>query len=340
MCIEEKREKIREWLHSEEGEAVFAQAAEYILLQMLKQHLSYPVLTEEDLSIEEVQSELMVFLLENPAVADEICRSQNPKAVAYLAFAFLNHLKEFARQRDSGDPKRYLRKRVLDVLRASDQFVTHAEKREPTWFSMGGESGRMVRLMADDLDEIEFPDHLVPDRYLDSLKTKEAILSLAGYFCEQVSTLFGGKPVRIELSDLVRWMHHHMIPDEWDWGSSLDDPDESLPDLQSRPDWEVEASRMADCFACRLQEEDKTLFVQRHVLGLSLEEIAEQRNCSRTTVYNRLERIMDQLKECLRDQPGLSPGQPWALDEEHFSLFMDNLLVILNKDRPDTDSNK
>jgi hypothetical protein len=168
----EREELIRDWLFTGDAQAMVRKAAGSVLRAVREKRYSYAfiglggtTLADEAL-LEDIESELRLFILENRRGIQEKLMLAGHKAGWMLRAAFLQHWLDATRTPKS-DPWRYLYKRTADILRESADArikTGPSGSARGTFYSMARESVDIVEPSEEDISTI------VP---LSALKKKE-----------------------------------------------------------------------------------------------------------------------------------------------------------------------
>ncbi|QTA88946.1 RNA polymerase sigma factor [Desulfonema magnum] len=328
------------WLETPDTQQMLAGVASSVMKYVVSKSLSPSFLGQDarhydsgDDFSEDIRSELVLFILEHQSGIQKIFTSGNKNCHQYLKRAFINYWIEKTRK-PLKDPRRYLYKHAADVLRDSEKFYTFARNNRASGFSMIKECIPIPPLSSEDIHEINFPDHLVARLEYESVNKKNTLLMLAAYFWNQISQMWGNKPVCVDLRDFINWICLYVsvtppIPVKRLTGGK--DPWELTPEHCQKPDeiyFDPELVRKwARNFANRLSQKEKAVFILRHEDDLSLKEIARRLGYKGSSGPKYpLNHAENKLRFFLRDLPWLSPDD---LNEEAFSLFRDTLLLIL-----------
>jgi len=331
---------VREWLSGTEGQAVLESVARAVTASARLRSLSPAFLMKdafgeyapEDL-INDVRSELALFIIENAARLSAVATSDNSNPFPFLKQAFINHW--ITKTRTTGkDPQRSFYKRLQDVMRHADGFHLLSKAQGPLCFSLMSDNRFIPRLCEEDIISIQFPADL-PRQYK-SINTKDMLLRLTRHFWERVSEMWGNIPVWVDMRDLVDWIGLHvslkapMVHKEGPGGDFIID---SVPDDAERPDaFHYDrnlAIEWAGHFLNRLSQKERDVFRLSYGADLNLREVARELNYKGSSGPKYiLECINGKLRLFLRDLPWLSPDD---FNREAFSLFIDAIISILKK---------
>ncbi len=343
MTLVSVENDLGQWIASPEGDRVIQSAAGSILrdvrekrLSLLFLHLGHTAVENPETLLAEIQSTLVLFLLEkNNARLQAL--THDPNAAIKLRQWFVRFWIDRTRRPDQ-DRYRYLYKRITNVLRNSDRFFTHAPNAKGTFFSMVPENQATAPLCDEDLDEIEMPEEIARLTDFDSINSKKIILVLTEHFWRQVTNLFGKRSVWVEIKALMVWIARSV---------SFENTLETAQSLDGNPGVGLSFDRMesseqalydpamvkvwAGKAAMVLSENERLVFYLRYGRDMGLQAISghmgsQGRSAGRSSYW--LEKAHNRLKTFLRELPWLSPED---LDEEAFSLFRETLLAILKK---------
>ncbi|MDM8526052.1 hypothetical protein QUF80_21980 [Desulfococcaceae bacterium HSG8] len=329
---------LREWLEHPDTQRMLSDVARSVMRHAISRQLSFmqdnKIYSENHEVWKDIRSELVLFILENELrIRKMLLLSGLPGGHHRLRKAFINYWIGKTR-RPLKDPQRYLYKHAADVLRLSDNFYISA-KSNSSAFSMSAEAVPIPPLSAEDIRDIPFPDQITQKLDYESVNKKKVLLMLAAHFWEKVSEMWG-KPVRADLRDFIRWIGLHVpvrflapvrsLPDGRNISEFIPDHCQKTEDIYF--DQEL-VKKWARNFANRLSENEKTAFVLRYGLRLSLKEIAIKMGYKGSSGPKYpLKHAEQKLRFFLCDLPWLSPDD---LNEEAFSLFHDTLLLLLKE---------
>ncbi len=334
---------IRTWLGTSEAQTVIQRAARQIVGEVGIRSLSLNFLQKDFLGqshesemLDDVVSELSLFILEKAVGWRDRFQPQHPHAHLYLKKAFISHWISMTRRADR-DPRRHVYRRVQMLLRQAPGFFTRSDKNQKTAFSRVEKNGKIPRLLEDDLAEIPFP---LVERNYECINRKSVLLFLARHFWDQVSGMWKDRPVWVDLRDFTRWLERFVY-----LGGAIregggvydDDPLERLPHPGPGPDQRPvdpeRIRRMARRFAEGLDSKEKTIFFMIHKTDAPLREVALAVGYKGSSGPKyALDRIHERLGTFLREDPAFAQGE---MDrDEAFSLFFNTLLSILkNRDK-------
>jgi len=329
------------WLESHKFLELISDAARSVVRDVFSRGLSLSFLNQEGHNacqrndiLEDIQSELVIFILENKSGLQNILRQRGRGSHYYLRKAFVNHWIEKTRV-PLKDSQRYLYKRAADVLRSSETFRVFT-RNSRLLFSLSSDGVPIPRLSPEDLEMAEFPGEMLERFEYSHVSRKKVILRLAGYFWNKISEMWGDKPVCIDIMDFINWIALH-VPIRESTMKKLNNEkhvSEILPAYCSTPDqifFDPELVRKwAGNFANRLSEKEKAVFLLRHGSELRLKDIAARlRYKGSSGPKHPLGNAEAKLRFFLCDLPWLSPDD---FNAEAFSLFRDTLLSILESE--------
>jgi len=297
-----------------------------------------------------IESELVVFLIEKKHIFEKLIQSGDPNFSRYLKTSFKNHCIDKARSK-SQDPRKYLYKRLSDILRESEGFHTNAGKKDYMAFSRYPENQRVAPPTLEDIRQISFPTHLVASLDYESVNRKAVLLELSEYFWLAVSQMQDGKAIWVTVWSVIEWIESHIwltaadetkgVPKPAVKRFSDGNPDQTgqqtvldgIPDDKHRPDADQFdphlIKKWAGCFAEQLNQKEKSICYSGWALQLGLEEIAQKLGYKGASgPQYLLKQMEDKLRKFLRPLDWLDPDD---LNEEAFDLFNDTLFSILKK---------
>ncbi len=328
-------EKTEDWLAGQDIQDALSKAAGSVMMDAASKKLSPGFLHQgvfsQDVS-EDIRSELILFLLENKLKLQSILSSGNGHR--YLRKAFVNYW--IAKTRvPMKDPVRYLYKHASDVLRTSENFYTVAGTRGGLAFGLSAACVRIPGLSEEDIEMIALPDTFGKPLTCRSVNKKKTLLSLAAYFRDQVSEMWGNRPVLVDLRDFVRWLCRYVpmtlsVFPETIFGQNISETTADERSLTDRIYFDSESvKKWAGEFADSLNEKEKTVFALRHGENFSLKKIAEKTGHSGSSGPKYLLKQAEyKLCAFLRHLPWLSPDD---LNIEAFALFRETLLLLLRE---------
>jgi hypothetical protein len=349
--------EINKWLESPENQKWLSRTANKIYKE-LKAGIIPPVILGQDSDLTEsreetltiIESELVVFLFDKKHIFEKLIASGDQNFGRYLRTSFKNHCIDKVRSK-SQDPRKYLYKRLSDVLRQSKRFYTKAGKNEYTAFSCCPENKRIAPPTLEDIRQIGFPTDIVASLDYHSVNRKAVLLELSEYFWQTVSQMQGSKAIWVSVWSVIEWIGLHVrwnVSDDTE-GIQLRQPPKSAAGDDEKTEQETGVDRIpdprpppnevyfnphivkkwADCFAGRLNQKEKAVCYFSWALDLGLKEIALKLGYKGASgpqyLLNQME---DKLRKFLRDLDWLNPED---LNEEAFALFLDTLLSLLKK---------
>jgi len=292
-----------------------------------------------------IEAELVVFLHSKTAPFQKRVTAGEGNTIAYLRSAFINHCKDKSRNPDQ-DRYRYYYKRVADVLRRSDIFQTKniragRQKIGMEYFEeIGSKPARFFT--PEDYDLVPYPDQFGSLRTFEDIKTNQVILRLTRYFLNEVTSLWGEKPVRIQLKDFIHWLSLYV---DLTNPKIISDPDggENRPDSRFRPDRMYEHDffdtkqvvAWAGMFSRALRDKDAAILYLYHEKKYTFERIAVETGYQGASgPSQRLAGIEERLRFFIRDLPWISPDDSGHLNEDAFEQFRAALMQFLKKRVP------
>lgn len=336
----------KSWIESEAGQSVIRDVARWLKSNPSTRRLfGIP----DGHSLDEIQQELCIFLLEAKNIPWEVWLNQSQEKISkQLAIKFSSHLRDEARKKRF-DPARYLYRRLRQLLR-ENQSLFYTSDRRPRRNNRKGASpinskrkqraGRIEAyschrqsesigyLTQDDLEQIPFPFNELNAKILER---DENLTTLAKSFWERVSNQYG-KPVWVKLEDLLYWIEKHIAISHATISMS-DLPEER--DKRDTPEAEVtrnfskrELLEKMETLVSKLDNDEIQIFyLAKGPDPKTLEEIARILNYAGPSgVHGQLKRLEKKLRDfCDKNFP----------DEERydgfFDDFLDGLLGILEK---------
>ena len=334
--------KIKEWLGTVEALAVLDRVARAVSDSALFRKLSLTFLTKDpfgayapDDLIEDVKSELALFIIENSSNLSRVLTSENRNPHPFLKQAFINYW--ITKTRTAGsDPQRYFYKRVQDVLRQADGFHIVSKKQKSIRFSLMADNTTIPQLCEEDIRAIALPVEYTAKYQYESISKKDVLVRLTRYFWEQVSEIWGHIPVWVDVRDFIAWIGLHISlkaplaqKEGLDGASVIDgvpddaqDPDALYYDRDLVKTW---AENFSNC----LSEREKAVFSLSYGSGLKLSDVARELDYKGSSGPKYiLECIEGKLRLFLRDLPWLSLDD---FNKDAFNLFIDIIVSILKK---------
>lgn len=328
---------IRQWLESSEGLHVLRQIAlsirkrsDFKILQAGFSGTARILGNEraEEAKVAELISELCIFILEKSPRIAALMTKDATRLSGFLYIGFLNHLKEKAR-RSSINAERSLYRRISRVFSQSC-CITIKRMKNGSSFSLSQhtESICIPRLLEEDLREIPFPLDETGGLTMEAISGKAYLLKLGICFWENVSAMWGGRPVWVGMFDFVQWLRLHVVMDRPAAAENKDVSfianttgcDEVFFDAAQILSW-------AKMFAERLNEKEKAVLIMALEHGMTLSEMTTRLGLKSSSAsrYHR-EHAYEKLRDFLRDRPWLSPGD---LNPEALGLFHGELMKII-----------
>jgi hypothetical protein len=331
--------RIKEWLGSEEGQAILDKVARAVSPWAGSKGLSHAFLMKdpygqyasEDL-MDDIRSELSLFIIENAARLSAVLLSENNNPYPFLKKAFANHWITNTRRADR-DPRRAFYKRVQDVLRNAEGVYFLCEPKRPLSFSLASQNSTPC-LCEEDILVIPFPKDT--ERRYDGINKRGVLLELARHFWQEVSRMWGDIPVWVHIRDVVAWIEHYVpleapaVCREGRNGRSVIDDLPHDTHECNVPRWDRDqVIQWAGYFAGRLSRKEGDVFALTYGSGLNLREVAERLKYKGSSGPKyMLDGVNEKLRFFLRDLPWLSPDD---FSPEAFSLFVDTLILNLKK---------
>lgn len=321
---------LRDWLGSAEAMSLMRKIAGDLRRYALRKQLSPDFIglgcsLQEPGAEDALLSALAEFVLTHSSFQCRFRSLAETNRARFLLVSFLNHWRDRGNS-SGGDPWRKYRKRVFDVLRADERFITRGDS-GPAKFSMVEGSRTVQPLSEEDLKGVPTPAGLAFSGSGEARKRK-VILRLAEHFWSFLSGAFG-HPVWLEISSLASWIFIHS-PDGRGKELPVDEPD-AIPDERFRPDgFPLEAGLVegfAETFSNRLTPRQREIFLYRNCRKATLSKTAEHMGIgSPQTVKNHQDRAEALLGDFCRELPWLSPED---LDSSAIELFFEKLCAIL-----------
>lgn len=332
--------KLKSWLASDEGRTVVRKAAERIMSDVQTKGLSLRFLHMEDYSteseqlLEEITSELGLFILEKSEKWQKSFDLENPHAHTYLKNAFLNHWKSATRNA-ANDPKRHLYRRFQTLLKGEPGFFIQISPHQGTAFSRVENSEKIQPLEPEDLEAVPFP--LTVNDY-DGVNRKSALIQLATCFWDQVRDMWNGRPVWVDIRDLVNWVAQSVflgvpvrIQGQDDEAEPLSLVASESPGPDCTPFEPEQIRKAARGFIAKLDKNARIIFYLSQTSDLSLREIAAKTGYKGSSGPKYvLEKVLAQLRKTLKPRPEYAPDAPYR--DEAFSLFLNTVVSCLKKE--------
>ena len=328
------------WIESPQGRTAMDRLARSVRDAVVSRNLPLSFInkdpfasrTDSDL-IEEIRSELVLFFLENAGHLEKHLMCGDRNFPAYMKQQFLSQWLSKART-PARDPYRYLYKRAQDLLRLEKDFFTHIKKGQSTAFSKRPQNRAIPPLVDEDLRSIPFPPEYHNSPRDNAVKTKREILGLAGYFWDQVHTLWEQEPVWVDIRDFITWIAHN-VPLRRASGDTefpaggydpLESPEEALRSGETY--WDPDGVKSwALIFFHQTDPKKLQIFQLFHQENKTLREIALKMGYKGSSGPKyAVDHVTAALQFFLRDLPWLSPDD---LNQEAFALFFDTLFTLL-----------
>jgi hypothetical protein len=286
-----------------------------------------------DEAVEEICSELVLFLCERTVFIKAIIATAEPRSERYIKAAFINKLIDRVRCLDS-DPRRYLYKRALDCCRNCEDI----------WLSEGPSGGRFLSIepatfhaapLADeDFQEIPFSETLARIRDAAFLGKKRVLLPLAIHFATCAAHLLGKKDVGVAVRDFISWLSLHAdlkspVEEGFETASHVEPTAGEKPSTVESPD----VIGWAHCFASRLSRKEAGIFYLYYARDFNLVETAAAMGLSGPSgVHYHLQNAVEKCRYFIRDLPWVSFED---FDESVFREFQETLFDILKNYAPE-----
>ncbi|MBN1106433.1 MAG: hypothetical protein JXL84_23720 [Deltaproteobacteria bacterium] len=341
----EREDIIRAWLATEEARSLIRRAARSVLRRAREKRYSFAFIgheaapaLENGAFLADVESQLVIFILENRRGIQEKLLLAGSKAGWVLQHGFMQDWLDATRKRES-DRWRYFYKRTVDSMRSSPEFLREGSaQKEGTRFSLMGNSVSIPDLSESDYGVIGLPDTVPSSLAYDDLKHSDTILALARHFWREISAIWGGKALWVPVRSFVDWIALFVelgSEKRIEAAPDASDPVDALKDDRPLPDTlPLDEEKLVECAeklgACLTAKEGVALWLHCGE-GRSLAETAVELGYSApSSVSYAIDKVRDKLKRFLRDLPGLSPPD---LDQEAISRFWDALFSYLKKNR-------
>lgn len=325
----------RQWMQSREGKAIFVKAARNLSKRIqqdgiplsligLPEHANYSEINDHILSA------LFFFTLEYRSKIQSRLLAPEANAALILVNSFLRHLIDRARASPQLDPWRYLYKRASDAFRDVPDIITETGQNE-TLFSLNEKGRKIGPLAPEDVSAIELPKEFDHVGQLAEVSKKEVLISLARWYWQQVSALFQGDAVCIELRHFIDWLGL-FVPLKNTEPKSLEDID-PIPVSTADEYFDTELVRQwAGLFVKELSDKQQRAFYYARCLGLKQEEAAARMGMkTASAIKYHLDIIDDSIRSFAADRPWLSPDAGKEANETAQDYFLQNLCDHLKK---------
>ncbi len=341
----------RKWLDTQEAQALLGKVSRLAWKEIRTRRLSPGFIVGDlwttrstDDMLEDLHSELCLFILEKRPRLQRVLISGETNTASYLKTAFINHWISAIRGPDK-DRRRYLHKRIVNVLGDSGTFHTFIGTSKRMAFSLAAESFPIPPLCSEDFTDISFPYAKLGRLGYDQINKKSVLLELADYFWSQISRLWDNKPVRVDIGDFVAWLSLHVSTDSvmpakerFAENGRAQNPVDEVPDDRHRPDrnlFDPELLRSwAQSLVNSLTGKERATLYLRYKQGVSLEKTAQSLGLKGASgVLYHQEKAEEKMRFFLRDLPGLSPDD---LEKTAFSIFYDTLFLLLKDAAPES----
>ncbi|MDD5204086.1 MAG: hypothetical protein PHS17_01620 [Desulfobacterales bacterium] len=327
------------WLATEEAQSLVKRAARWVLRQARLTGYSLTFMgfdpvsaLDDDALLEDVESRLKFYILENRRGIQEKIVLLGPKAGGVLQNGFMQEWTDASRNRES-DPWHYLYKRAVEIMGACPDFA-RKKVNNGMLYSLGDESASIPEPADEDLRCVVFPEAMAER---EDLKRSETILGLAKYFWKAISAQWG-EPVWVPVRSLINWiaLRVDLSRPRRAESSTTDqqDPLDGVPDEdKGLPVDEEKVALWARKFAASLDEDEGLAFALHWGDGRTLSEVARRIGYKNPSgVSYLIDKAKEKMKRFVRDLPWLSPPD---LNEEALSLFLNATFSDLKKNRPE-----
>jgi hypothetical protein len=353
MAEQTTQDRVSDWLCSPDGIALLHQAAQavsrYLSIYRIHPGFCNPHHSFDQL-VEEVRSELAVFILDSVQVRKTLAFSA-PMRASFLKWAFIRRCIDQCRTSGT-DEFRQIYRAMGRICRESQRFVIQKTPGRPCCFSMTPGSLCIQPLLDEDIRQISFPHQRVPDDWQRHITHRRFLSPLLEYFWESVCSLWNNQPVWVELRYPAHWLMRFVAPEGFREvyfpdvraTESLDSDDFPAQDaeepvafhfLEASADKSFDADRVmhwASIFPNRLSPPEKAVFYLRHCISLELKRIAEKLGYkSASGPAYPLKIAEEKLASFAADFPWISSDD---LNREAFSLFREKLCSVLKESIP------
>lgn len=202
---------IRQWLESDEGREVLRKAARSARKKLSARGIPLSALffsTElSPLQVEcEIGSELCMILLENRSEIRKKLAAPEVDPVRALSGLLFRRLLDRVRSSPRNAPFLYLYKVAADRLREAEGIHLRARGTAGSLYSLERESREIGPISEEDYRDIPFPDDIPYPSRMEDVSRGKTLIRLATWFWQQISQVYQGSPVWVELRDLVQWI--------------------------------------------------------------------------------------------------------------------------------------
>lgn len=208
-----KDQGVRKWLEKQENRLILRRIAEKVDKNLRDRRIKPPTIDTQETAgsdrVQEIQSELEIFLLEREEEFQSLILSGDPKTFAILKKRFLWRLLDTSRSLQA-DPWRYFYRTSYAILRKRNDF--HLEKRsehKDTYmvYTMKLPSESEERLNVKEAEMIAFPS--AEEVQMRKVFNAETITLLAASFWRGASAI-RKKFIWVHLADFVNWVFKHI----------------------------------------------------------------------------------------------------------------------------------
>lgn len=326
---------IHRWLTSAEGRDVVSECAKLVYREADTRCLSPHLLHLEHLPetpdrevLADIESTLVEFILSRPAIINELHISESHHKGLLLLDAFVRYWIDVTRNKGD-DPRRYLRKRVLDVFREADDILTKEE--DSRFFYCRRRHGEPLSDGYPQFDPADIP--LPPDiskiSAYDAIKRGKHLLRLAEWFWDRFVD-YRGRAVWVWVNALIDWLSYR-FPLDRATAVDLEAPEFKGSPLRMAGGNEWFDAEKVEQWACqcaaRLSEKEGRAWLLKWRAELSLAEMAtEMGYASPTTAQRYLGDAEAAIRLFIRDLDWISPDDH---NETAVSLFFEKMAAEL-----------
>jgi hypothetical protein len=370
MSEDTNHDSIQTWLQSAEGLAEVGKAANSIVNKVVCNHIPLvfagiqdPVAADRSELSEVIESELLIFILENRASLQKKLSIPEIKRDTVLTREFLKYLSDKARIKEV-DPVRYLYKHAADVLRnrkkprettadvvlAPDYFHTDSIRSKKgaavgTRFSLAGKAkseGALddstvdaVKPIHHDMERIVWEDTLArmdADSEFGFVFKKDVLMHLAIHFWIWVSTITANRKIAIDLRDFIHWIDRLfcLVKNTRTYLYSLSGFERDPAAVPDRAYFDRKTvSRWAKNFSHLLSDKEGRVLVLRYAEELKPKAVKEKIGVQDSTQNEIFKRIGNKLAQFTIDLKWLSPDDRQEANPRAREYFMDTLVEIL-----------
>ncbi len=286
--------------------------------------------------LNELRSELSVFILENAASLEPYITGGDRHFAAYVKQRFLSWWLTVSRT-PARDPSRYLYKRTQDVIRKEEGFFTQVRKGRSTLYSIYEQNRAIPGLTEEDLRSVPLPPEHKGNGDYQAVKARSTLVKLAAYFWQEIYRMWQNGPIWVAIQDFIDWMGLHVSLKRvfrenglFQDGSGFEEFIASAQGVDEQS-WDPEAvESWASNFFYQVSPKALHMFQLFHQAKWTLREIAQEMGYQGSSGPKYVvDQITRKLQFFLRDLPWLSPDD---LSEDAFSHFFDMLFSLLKKD--------